>query len=539
MLGSLSSSVAARFARSLRESGATCHVVILLPESRTKELVLRAVAADWRAELVAYTGKPGDRADSAGGGGGGSGGSGGGKGKGKAWLADGGVTKYPRARRFRDPWQLPQQQQPQLHGGKQLRVGPLHMRGRRLQATASSGDGGRGSVGQLMVLGRPSSPKGAGEKLLRYWAALQYLERRAEWHMGRRVLLADCRDVVFQRDPFSIPHEPLRPLVVFMEDYLRNFNNSRINLGHVVPCFGLAAVHRVLLSPPRPVSCSGVTLGGVDAIKGYLRAMWAEMSSKRYSQQCLRHDQAFHNWLLWSGQLGQGVRAETAEEGTVNTVGWPEHVYRDRYGRVLNRAGAVAHIVHQFDRRKQLLDTLGARYALIEKPERPPRTAAPVDTAAPLATMLRGGGRAAAMAAAAASHHDVSAPPLHEEYEAELLRDPNALWRPSPAKAASKPKHNRRAERSPRQKGGKRRGAKAPTTTEQPSSQTATHAEMLHAAEEQALRTQARVQQERAQLAAARARAAAKQWGPQGVASTNWAQELQAWKTRSKTSSNG
>ena len=105
-----------------------------------------------------------------------------------------------------------------------------------------------------------------------------------------------------------------------------------------------------------------MTLGSVAAVRGYLSAMWREMSEKRYSPDCLRHDQAFHNWLLWSGALGAGVRACSAERGPVSTIGWPEHLYRDRYGRVLNRAGEVAHVVHQFDRRKQLVDSLGSPY---------------------------------------------------------------------------------------------------------------------------------------------------------------------------------
>lgn len=201
----------------------------------------------------------------------------------------------------------------------------------------------------------------------------------------------------------------------------------------------------MLQSPPRPVSCSGVTLGSDAAVRGYLRAMWREMSEKRYSPDCLRHDQAFHNWLLWSGALGAGVRACSAERGPVSTIGWPEHLYRDRYGRVLNRAGEVAHVVHQFDRRKQLVDSLGARctaprhalprratappaapprrapppapapprrararcrgrrYALINKPEPPPRTPAPIDTSAVLDAVLRGDHAAAAAMSAAAA----------------------------------------------------------------------------------------------------------------------------------------
>ena len=136
MLGTLSVSVAVRFARSLRESGARCTLVILLPAAAHGGGMLRSFASDWQVELVAYDGKP----------------------------------KESGARAGARSWQ------------------------------------------PALSLGRPKMPRGAGEKLLRYWAALRYLEARREQHAGRRVLLADCRDVVFQRDPFTIPHEPSRPL---------------------------------------------------------------------------------------------------------------------------------------------------------------------------------------------------------------------------------------------------------------------------------------------------------------------------------------
>lgn len=116
------------------------------------------------------------------------------------------------------------------------------------------------------------------------------------------------------------------------------------------------------------------------------------------SRRCLLHDQAFHNWLLYTGKLSP-VRAWSNEVGPVTTIGWPEHLYRDRFGRVLNRQGQLVHVVHQFDRRKRLLASLGRRYALVDNPEPPPRDAAPVDTAAtftiqgfPARTGLRGTG---------------------------------------------------------------------------------------------------------------------------------------------------
>jgi len=221
---------------------------------------------------------------------------------------------------------------------------------------------------------------GNKQKLIRYYGALEYLQQHSDRHARSRVMLADSRDVIFQRDPFSIPADAGRPLDVFLEDYFRTYANSGINQGHVLPCFGRQEVGRVLLSPPRPVSCSGVTLGAYAAVVDYLEKMWTEMRRPRYSATCLQHDQAFHNWLLYTGQLSP-VRAFTNEEGPVTTIGWPEHLYRDRFGRVLNRRGELVHVVHQFDRRKRLVASLGRRYALIERPERPPREPAPVDTA--------------------------------------------------------------------------------------------------------------------------------------------------------------
>ena len=224
--------------------------------------------------------------------------------------------------------------------------------------------------------------RGNRAKLIRYWAALEFLQQQQQQGApAGRVLLADSRDVIFQRDPFTIEADPQRPLDVFLEDYFRTYANSGINQGHVVPCFGADAVKRVFLSPPRPVSCSGVTMGTRDAVVRYLRLMWAELSSSRYSATCLLHDQAFHNWLLWRDKLGP-VRVWSNEAGPVTTIGWPEHLYRDRFGRVLNREGALVHVVHQYDRRKRLVASLGHRYALVERPEPPPRTRAGVDTTA-------------------------------------------------------------------------------------------------------------------------------------------------------------
>jgi len=64
-----------------------------------------------------------------------------------------------------------------------------------------------------------ASLKGNRAKLVRYFAVLDYLRRESVAQTGRRVLHAYSRDVIFQRDPFTIPADPARPLDVFLEDY--------------------------------------------------------------------------------------------------------------------------------------------------------------------------------------------------------------------------------------------------------------------------------------------------------------------------------
>ena len=188
MIGSLGLAVASRFVRSLRETGAQCRAVLLLPATASSSALIAALT-EWDVHPHYYS-----------------------------------TSRAPYA----------------------------NLRGNRA-------------------------------KLIRYFAALEFLRGERNLHQGGRVMLADSRDVIFQSNPFSIPGDPVRQLDIFLEDYFRTFANSNINLGHVVPCFGREMVQRVFLAPPRPVSCSGVTMGTYAAVLRYLRLMWAEMRSSRYT----------------------------------------------------------------------------------------------------------------------------------------------------------------------------------------------------------------------------------------------------------------
>ena len=108
------------------------------------------------------------------------------------------------------------------------------------------------------------------------------------------------RDVIFQRDPFTIDADAARPLDVFMEDYLRNYSNSGINRQHVAVLWrgggearaAVARARRLVLRRDARLARRGASVPRRDV---------GEIRQPRYSPGCLQHDQAFHNWLLWTG----------------------------------------------------------------------------------------------------------------------------------------------------------------------------------------------------------------------------------------------
>ena len=141
---------------------------------------------------------------------------------------------------------------------------------------------------------------------MRYWAAATYLDANPV-QRGGRVLVADSRDLIFQRDPFTIPHvcpspfqTPHAILIIRARSVFPPGRRSAALCVHGGPlpqlqqfrhqprprvsvlwqrggdlcrttlltraCFKNCCLLRhqvklVLLSPPRPVSCSGTTMG--------------------------------------------------------------------------------------------------------------------------------------------------------------------------------------------------------------------------------------------------------------------------------------
>jgi hypothetical protein len=80
-------------------------------------------------------------------------------------------------------------------------------------------------------------------------------------------------------------------------------------------------------------------------------------------------DQGIHNYLLHTGELGravgQRVYPQTHEDGFVVSLGTAQDFQLDHFGRVLNAAGALAAVVHQYDRWPRLKASLETLYPWI------------------------------------------------------------------------------------------------------------------------------------------------------------------------------
>lgn len=169
------------------------------------------------------------------------------------------------------------------------------------------------------------------------------------------VLLADVRDVVFQRSPAELPDERLH---VYEEDRCQTlgscpYNSEWLRLGYHDA--GLAKL------AGRPILCVGTTCGSRAAVASYLERLCTELA-RIQPRTSKPQDQAAHNWLAY-GALAPTTSVWQNEQGHVYTVGYiPRETVRVLGGAIVNASGEVPHVVHQWDRHQNLTALVAQRW---------------------------------------------------------------------------------------------------------------------------------------------------------------------------------
>jgi len=175
-----------------------------------------------------------------------------------------------------------------------------------------------------------------------------------EGNAYHRVMITDCRDVIFQRDPLDLPLD--RGLWCFLEAETQIIEQCPYNRRMIQDCFGPGILNEV---GRERVCCAGVTIGDEDSMLAYLRAFVEHSFAVQRMQMISGSDQGLHNYLVYRGNL-PGLRLLTNEDGIVATLGAVPRaqIRTNAAGEVTTADGRVIPILHQYDRHHDLRDAL-------------------------------------------------------------------------------------------------------------------------------------------------------------------------------------
>ncbi len=184
---------------------------------------------------------------------------------------------------------------------------------------------------------------------LRYFVYEQFLAGFTEEISN--IMHADVRDIVFQRDPFTM--DTGGSLCCFLEDECMTLGACLANSGWLAAAYGKETLQSL---GHHPVSCSGTTIGPASLMRRYISAMAAGLRAIDDRSPNIMHaisgvDQAVHNYLLRTGGLPE-ARCFRNEDGPITTLGYvaQDSIRYNDEGLALNQAGEVVHVLHQYDR---------------------------------------------------------------------------------------------------------------------------------------------------------------------------------------------
>ena len=158
------------------------------------------------------------------------------------------------------------------------------------------------------------------------------------------ILIADVRDVFFQKDPFV--YENYGPLNLFAEEL--TLEECSIN-SHI---FELSSSAKELKKYSKEnILCAGTTIGTTKGIMDYLKKMTLKLNIKD-----ILFDQGYHNYLFYAGKL-PGAKKFHNLKGPVLTLAemGSKNLKYNNKRQVINLDGSVVNILHQYDRDLGLL----------------------------------------------------------------------------------------------------------------------------------------------------------------------------------------
>lgn len=162
-----------------------------------------------------------------------------------------------------------------------------------------------------------------------------------------RVMLADTRDILFQKDPFDF--EMADGLTVFVEDSSAKIGSCFTNSTWIRDGFGEKILEKL---SDKTIYCSGTIFGSPENMAEYFERVLEVYATYRPRQTI---DQATHNYIMHL-QPPAGWRPFDNDNGPVLTMAKmkAEQIRFDERGFIVNAEGRVYSTLHQYDRHPEL-----------------------------------------------------------------------------------------------------------------------------------------------------------------------------------------
>lgn len=161
-----------------------------------------------------------------------------------------------------------------------------------------------------------------------------------------QVFLSDTRDVIFQDDVFAKFSGLTNWLGCVTEaDFI---GRSKVNYDWLAECFGEEEAQRLA---DQKIICAGTIIGTVNEMKIFCRTMWEAVKSNPDKN----FDQATMNYLARHGLLPiENLFEIAAGDGEIFTMELAEN-FSVRGNKILRGDGGIPAVVHQYDRKENLI----------------------------------------------------------------------------------------------------------------------------------------------------------------------------------------
>ena len=182
----------------------------------------------------------------------------------------------------------------------------------------------------------------------RFFIALRILKSHP--NIFSNVLLTDCRDVVIQKDPFSLLDGKL---ISGLETKI--IRNEPDNSMWIKAAYGQDVLNKFL---DKPIVCAGVTLGPAEKIEDYLTElcdeMWRHLPQMIF--ESVGYDQSAHIYLIHEDKIKLSLT--TNQQGFIASLVAenPDNLTIDLASRLVKVHKKYPAIIHQYDRHPNLLN---------------------------------------------------------------------------------------------------------------------------------------------------------------------------------------